>query len=119
MRASHSLVVPAKAGTHTPCSLIFGAVAETFSLIERRWLWVPAFAGTTKEDSIVKQPHRHCEPTGRRKAPPDDRLREAIYGRGKKKAGLLRRSAPRNDDKSRRECARATRSSSLRKQGPI
>jgi hypothetical protein len=23
-------------------------------------------------------PPRHCEPTGRRKAPPDDRLREAI-----------------------------------------
>jgi hypothetical protein len=22
---------------------------------------------------------RHCEPTGRRKAPPDDRLREAIH----------------------------------------
>jgi hypothetical protein len=33
---------------------------------------------------------RHCEPTGRREAPPDDRLREAIQlycG----KAGLLRR----------------------------
>src|SRR5258707_10705116 len=24
--------------------------------------------------------NRHCEPTGRRKAPPDDRLREAIHG---------------------------------------
>jgi hypothetical protein len=24
---------------------------------------------------------RHCEPTGRRVAPPDDRLREAIQGR--------------------------------------
>jgi hypothetical protein len=23
--------------------------------------------------------HRHCEPTGRREAPPDDRLREAIH----------------------------------------
>jgi hypothetical protein len=23
-------------------------------------------------------PHRHCEPTGRREAPPDDKLREAI-----------------------------------------
>jgi len=23
--------------------------------------------------------YRHCEPTGRRKAPPDDRLREAIH----------------------------------------
>src|SRR5712671_2474821 len=24
-------------------------------------VWVPAFTGTTKEDSIVKQPNRHCE----------------------------------------------------------
>jgi hypothetical protein len=29
-------------------------------------------------DSVFKQPGRHCEPPGRRKAPPDDRLREAI-----------------------------------------
>ncbi len=26
---------------------------------------------------------RHCEPTGRREAPPDDRLREAIQRPGK------------------------------------
>src|SRR5580704_4882004 len=39
---------------------------------------------------------RHCEPTGRREAPPDDRLREAIH-RAARKNGLLRRSAPRND----------------------
>ena len=26
---------------------------------------------------------RHCEPPGRRVAPPDDRLREAIQGQGK------------------------------------
>jgi hypothetical protein len=35
-------------------------------------------------DSIFKEPRksvsaRHCEPTGRREAPPDDRLREAIH----------------------------------------
>jgi hypothetical protein len=42
--------------------------------------------------SIFKQPwSRHCEPTGRRKAPPDDRLREAIHCRTKKEDGLLRR----------------------------
>jgi hypothetical protein len=32
--------------------------------------------------AVVGAPHRlrrHCEPTGRRKAPPDDRLREAIH----------------------------------------
>jgi hypothetical protein len=40
---------------------------------------------------------RHCEPTGRRKAPPDDRLREAIHGATGSKNGLLRRFAPRND----------------------
>src|SRR6266850_7073258 len=42
-------VVPAKAGTHTPCPIILGAEAEAFCTNERRWLWVPAFAGTTKE----------------------------------------------------------------------
>ena len=34
---------------------------------------------------------RHCEPTGRREAPPDDRLREAIHRAAKMKHGLLRR----------------------------
>src|ERR1700738_3412053 len=28
---------------------------------------------------MTKMNLRHCEPTGRRKAPPDDRLREAIH----------------------------------------
>ena len=40
---------------------------------------------------------RHCEPTGRRRAPPDDRLREAIQ-RPRRKTGLPRRFAPRNDE---------------------
>jgi hypothetical protein len=43
--------------------------------------------------------NRHCEPTGRRNAPPDDRLREAIH-RATKKNGLLRRFAPRNDERT-------------------
>jgi predicted lipase len=29
---------------------------------------------------MMKKFRRHCEPTGRREAPPDDRLREAIQG---------------------------------------
>src|SRR5258707_3561809 len=41
---------------------------------------------------------RHCEPTGRRKAPPDDKLREAIH-LSEVQNGLLRRCAPRNDDR--------------------
>ncbi len=41
---------------------------------------------------------RLCEPTGRRKAPPDDRPREAIHQAAKRQNGLLRRFAPRNDD---------------------
>jgi hypothetical protein len=41
--------------------------------------------------------HRHCEPTGRREAPPDDRLREAIHRQNNGDLGLLRRFAPRND----------------------
>src|SRR5258708_26951075 len=40
---------------------------------------------------------RHCEPTGRREAPPDDKLREAIHPSATRKNGLLRRFAPRND----------------------
>ena len=40
-------VVPAKAGTHTPCTIDL-AIRSTPSLNnECRWLWVPAFAGTT------------------------------------------------------------------------
>jgi hypothetical protein len=43
-----------------------------------------------------KQPHsRHCEPS-RRKAPPDDRLREAIHA-SQKKMDCFVASAPRND----------------------
>src|SRR6266568_5247965 len=67
MRCFHSLVVPAKAGTYTPCSIVFGAQFEAFLLNKRRWLWVPAFAGTTKEDSIVKQQTRFY--VSRREAP--------------------------------------------------
>jgi hypothetical protein len=43
---------------------------------------------------------RHCEPPGRREAPPDDKLREAIHRAAKRKNGLLRRCAPRNDDRT-------------------
>jgi hypothetical protein len=39
---------------------------------------------------------RHCEPTGRREAPPDDRLREAIQGR-KQELDCFVARAPRND----------------------
>src|SRR5260370_4052492 len=38
---------------------------------------------------------------GSRECAPDDRLREAIHCHTKKEAGLLRRCAPRNDDKIR------------------
>ena len=57
----------ARAGIHTPCPIVFGAEAKAFCLNEGRWLWVPAFAGTTKEDSIVKQQTRLRAP--RRDAP--------------------------------------------------
>ncbi len=58
---------------------------------------------------IASDANRHCEPTGRRKAPPDDKLREAIHGQSDGDNGLLRRGvyhrarrrrdplAPRND----------------------
>jgi hypothetical protein len=41
-----SIVVPANAGTHTPRRLRL-AVLEGFGYDFGRWLWVPAFAGTT------------------------------------------------------------------------
>src|SRR5262245_34982566 len=41
---AHVSVVPAKAGTHTPCA---SDVAPILLSSNRRWLWVPAFAGTT------------------------------------------------------------------------
>src|SRR2546429_3108976 len=50
-----------KAGTHTPCSIVFGAQAETFRFNKRRWLWVPAFAGTTMEEQHSRHLRRHCE----------------------------------------------------------
>jgi hypothetical protein len=37
---------------------------------------------------------------GRREAPPDDKLREAIHISAQRKNGLLRRFAPRNDDRA-------------------
>src|SRR5262245_43078978 len=42
--ATHSAVVPAKAGTHTPCAC---NVDRLCIRSKCRWLWVPAFAGTT------------------------------------------------------------------------
>jgi hypothetical protein len=43
-------VVPAKAGTHTPRPSFLGAVVAGFRNNRSRWLWVPAFAGTTKRE---------------------------------------------------------------------
>ena len=40
-----------------PYAVPFRSV-QAFRPNERRWLWVPAFAGTTQEDSIVKQQTR-------------------------------------------------------------
>jgi hypothetical protein len=40
--------------------------------------------------SQIKWQSRHCEPTGRRKAPPDDRLREAISFRRKERSWMHR-----------------------------
>src|ERR1700686_5105991 len=40
----------------------------------------------------------HCEPTGRRIAPPDDRLREAIHASADREKDCFVASAPRNGD---------------------
>src|SRR5258708_2401501 len=60
-----SFVVPAKAGTHTPCPIILDAEAEAFCPNKRRWLWVPAFAGTTLEDSICQTADTASRPAAR------------------------------------------------------
>ena len=46
----NSFVVPANAGTHTPCSIVSNAHSENFLLNKRRWLWVPAFACFRRDD---------------------------------------------------------------------
>ena len=42
-----SIVVPANAGTHTPRPLFCAHAVAGFANHRGRWLWVPAFAGTT------------------------------------------------------------------------
>jgi|SRR5665647_263721 len=63
------------AGSHTPAG---GA----------RWL--------APRSNPVTSRH-HCEPTGRRKAPPDDKLREAIHSATKGRMDCFVAIAPRND----------------------
>src|SRR4051794_29866413 len=45
-------VVPAKAGTHTPCP---HDVAKRMTKSQRNGLWVPAFAGTTEEAPVPRR----------------------------------------------------------------
>jgi hypothetical protein len=47
-RGMLSDVVPANAGTHTPCPIVLDDEAETFCNNTRKGIWVPAFAGTTR-----------------------------------------------------------------------
>ncbi len=42
--------------------------------------WIARSSRAMTAVRVAIAPHRHCEPTGRRRAPPDDRLREAIQG---------------------------------------
>ena len=72
---------------------------------DRRPQLVPATAGLRRPAQGIRSGrgvglHRHSEPTGRRVAPPDDRLREAIHTSIPRCNGLLRRPAPRNDGES-------------------
>src|SRR6516164_6387069 len=49
MCGEHFIVVPAKAGTHTLRLLLVTRCAAAFlPFYVRRWLWVPACAGTTE-----------------------------------------------------------------------
>jgi hypothetical protein len=44
---ANTLVVPANAGTHTARCRYVALCQTPFVINDRRWLWVPAFAGTT------------------------------------------------------------------------
>jgi hypothetical protein len=45
---THYNVVPAKAGTHTPSRMLWARrVVPPARNNDHRWLWIPAFAGTT------------------------------------------------------------------------
>ena len=48
-RTGFPRVVPANAGTYTPCSIVWMMGVEAFCNNKRQWFWVPAFAGTTRE----------------------------------------------------------------------
>src|SRR5262249_48252904 len=82
-------VVPANAGTHTPCTCDWKTLSRKLSIhlgpvvmgpcvrrddVERAKVSMPSL----RAESVHWSQCRHCEPTGRREAPPDDRLREAI-----------------------------------------
>jgi len=43
---------------------VFGTLVDTFRNHKRRWLWVPAFAGTTKESaSALRHMHQDALPS--------------------------------------------------------
>src|ERR1700680_840487 len=51
-----SLVVPAKAGTHTPRILVLALGRMPFCSTGRQGLWVPEFAGTTRVSDLIDRP---------------------------------------------------------------
>src|SRR5882757_7515058 len=53
--ALYSLRRPRESGDPYSVSSRFGTVAEAFCHHERRWLWVPAFAGTTSSFAGTSQ----------------------------------------------------------------
>src|SRR5258707_1180922 len=57
VRQYHLCVVPAKAGTHTPRILKWKMEPASRRNNNCRWLWVPAFAGTTRGGSL-RELHR-------------------------------------------------------------
>ena len=59
-------VVPAKAGTHTPRSISFHRGLTSFLYMRLRWLWVPAFAGTTLRWGYPGDSRNHYPKPGER-----------------------------------------------------
>src|SRR5215475_10013325 len=55
-------VVPAERRDPYSAASQCGTLADTFRNVDRRWLWVPAFAGTTRGECVPKPPTASSPP---------------------------------------------------------
>src|ERR1700681_4200321 len=74
---ANTAVIPANVGTHTPCPVVWGHCPRP-SVQRTPVVMFPAFAGTTKEDSIVKPPEPSLRGAQRRSNPTFFLLRDGL-----------------------------------------